>query len=232
MLTLNCQTKYKCSWRSLLLLVPLALLSGCFDLGQNLVIDDTGRAELSMSMALNTTLASAVALERGVGSASLCQSEKPQPQDSFESDEIRYEASSRYEGTDLVCEWVISAPLERLAAIDYPLGLFTSLSVRLFDDRTAEIILAADFSADNQQMEAVDPELMALTQGLLNSFIGGRQISWSISAVEILTSNGQISADRSSVIKSVPMSMALSERGRYIFESKIVYMQPWYLRLF
>ena len=111
MLTLNCQTKYKCSWRSLLLLVPLALLGGCFDLGQNLVIDDTGRAELSMSMALNTTLASAVALERGVGSASLCQSEKPQPQDSFESDEIRYEASSRYEGTDLVCEWVISAPL-------------------------------------------------------------------------------------------------------------------------
>ena len=57
---------------SVMVLMLSTQLTGCFDLRQTMKVDEAGNVKLKVALAMNTTLASAIALDKGVNSTSLC----------------------------------------------------------------------------------------------------------------------------------------------------------------
>ena len=210
--------------KSASLLVVTLLLTGCFELGQEVVIAD-GQVDYTVEFGMSAQLAALAAKEKNQATTDLCNEDGAVDADIPEGMEVS--TSSRFEADFLYCTLKASGSLEKFGELSAQMKQDDQgaklISVELLPDNQLKLVSQFQFDEggdDDDDMEAM--------RSMIAATFAGRVLSWKVTAPEIVSTNGQISEDGKTATWEVPMSVAVLDGGVHNFETVVVYSEPWY----
>lgn len=183
-------------------------LTGCFDVEQQLAVDQT-RFSYNAVLRVDAKLA-AMAAQRGRGD--FCDEFIPLAAKIPE--QVVLSKTQAIEGGNQVCRVTLQGPTLAFEAINSKQGKgIGDMAIERIDERTLKLtnVLRMD------ERLAQDPKM-------LNMLLAGRLMKWSITAPRIIDSNGTISADGQRVDWAVPVAALFSEPQT--FEAVFEYDPP------
>lgn len=186
----------------------LLMLSGCFDVDQQLSVDQT-RFSYNAVLRVDAKLA-AMAAQRGKGD--FC--DEFIPLSAKIPEQVVLSKTQSIEGGNQVCRVTLQGPTLAFEAISSKQGKgIGDMAIERIDERTLKLtnVLRMD------ERLAQDPKM-------LDMLLAGRLMKWSITAPRILDSNGTISADGKRVDWAVPVSALFAEPQT--FEAVFEYDPP------
>lgn len=211
--------------RTLLLSLVAFGLSGCFEVQQKLTVHEDGEAELMFTVAVSEDMAD---IADATGDAADCDTDF-----GFEDDlppTLTKTSNTRTEDGDVLCDVIVAGPLVDMIPVmeEYTAKKEGNDFVLIQDlgDGKFALVGQYDFSDDS-----IDEDLRDTPKGLEKAIraavmasLEGAEISWEVSAPNILETNGETRED-GSVVWSFPLSDAVMSGDVYTFEV-VFEMQP------
>ncbi len=183
------------------------LLAGCFEADQDLTVEEDGSA----------TFRTRIAMEASVVEMSEDDEDFCAPDEVAAVDGVSVEQESFAEGSMEVCTVTASGPIDRLAewieldqgptGADGEMGEAPTITLRRED---SNYVFSVHFESSPMETGADDPMMEEMKPMMVAAF-AGRSLDWSVSAPEILETNGQLSEDGKTASYSVPMASLLDE---------------------
>lgn len=211
--------------RFALMLSLCLLLSGCFDLEQTFIVEESGDATFNFAFTLDAELLE-LTDESDIDAEGTCNNDdlwQDLPSGLTRTSDIRLE------GSELVCEYTIKGPLVDFEELSGDLQReghnANVISLELLDDRRAKISSVFNFSGDGMNMDDTDSPMARSLKRMIASNFEGHYIRWAVAAPAILESNGDIADDGRSVSWSVPLEDAIVEGGEFRFDVILDYKQ-------
>lgn len=211
-------------------------LAGCFDLNQSIVINDDQTASYEMNMQMSSAVVSMMAMgdsgkeQDGDFTSRFCQDNKTIDRDVPEG--LDFSIKSYFKEDNLVCSYRMSGPLEKFSELDMQgsadQGSGNLVNIALLDDERVEITSTFDFSDFSGEGGSGDESMEEMAGRMMGAMLAGRAMRWSVTAPEIIESNGEISEDGRTVTWELPLSVAFAEQETYEFRAVASYAVPWY----
>jgi len=212
------------------------LLSGCFDLHQSIVINDDRTASYQMELRMSSVLLSMVAEQApgeddiGFSTESFCNDNELVERDIPEGMDVAVD--SYLEDQNLVCSYEVSGPLDKFVELnmqgDTKQGQGDLVTIVPLEDDRVEITSRFDFSDWKTKEGGSGESNDEMAQQMISAIMAGRVMRWSVTAPQIIESNGEISEDGKTATWELPLSLAISEKGTYEFRTVADYHTPWY----
>ena len=210
-----------CRWSGIAGLA--ALLAGCFDLNQSLIVKDSGEADFNFAFTLDAALLE-LSDEADIDAESTCDSDDVW--DDLPTGLTRV-SDVRIEGSQLVCEYTISGPLPKFEQLSADLERENHraevISLKLLDDHRAQISSVYNFNDQELDFDSDESPMAKSIKRMIAANFEGHFIRWAIHAPAILESNGEISPDGKTVTWAVPLEEAIMAGGEFRFEAVIDY---------
>ena len=205
-------------------LVTLALLHGCFEISQSVVIEN-GQVEYRMDMGVSAQLAAMMAQSEGFSTEKFCES--GELVDANIPDGMTATTETRFDADLLVCSITIQGPLDKFEDISANMsqedhGAYL-IDVEMLPDNKLRLVSSFDFEGPDQEEDR--DEMAAM---LVATTFAGRSLRWEVTAPEIISTNGTTSEDGRTATWEVPLSLAIAEGGQYSFEVVLVHSKPWW----
>jgi len=210
--------------RIALVWLTIVLLSGCFEVSQSVVIAD-GHVEYDMNIGLSAQLAAMGAKENGSSTQDFCKS------DDFVNTDIpdgmTAVAASRFEDDFLICNVNIQGSLEDFGELSAQMSQKDQdaklIEVEILPNNQLRLISEFDFEGQDDGDEIAEG-----MKAMVASAFTGRALRWTVTAPEIISTNGTVSDDGTTASWEVPLSVAFMEGGNYRFEVVLVHTKPWW----
>jgi len=212
------------------------LLAGCFDLNQSIVINDDRTASYEMNLQMSSALISMLAMQDpgeaqdGDFTSRFCQENKTIDRDVPEG--LDLSIKSYFKEDNLVCSYRMSGPLEKFGELDMQgsadQGSGILVNIAVLEDEQVEISSTFDFSDFSEAGESGGDSMEEMASRMMGAMLAGRAMRWSVTAPEVIESNGEISEDGTTATWELPLSVAFAEQERYEFRTVASYAVPWY----
>lgn len=187
----------------------LALLAGCLEIRQSLVIEGS-RAEYGAEIRLDARLAALAQRDRD-GRKPFCEPIQVPPE--ARSRGVEAEVTERTAQGELICTVRLRGPIEALfMAMDRRSGSgLGSISIERIDAVTLRIENVIEPMGQSRS----GAESRGLEQSMAEGLFSGKLITWTVRAPRILDSNGVVAPDGRSVEWSVPVGEAMKAQQRF-----------------
>lgn len=186
-------------------LLILPLLSGCFDLEQSLMVE---RDRLTYTAEIRMDARLAALSQQQSGKGKFCEPVVLPPQAAGRG--VIAETNERTVNGERICQVKIGGPLDAflMALTETRSSPIGSLSITRVDGGALRLENRLDVGSTQPGARGGSSGIEAsLTEGMF----AGRMLRWKLTAPQVLSSNGTISADGRSVEWAVPISAAFRE---------------------
>ena len=180
----------------LILLAIFSILVGCFDLNQQLVINDDDTAKYKMDLLMATNIA------KMAGSGDdFCSNLKISV-----GDKLTTNTEKKESGGNVICSVIVEGPLEEFQTLSIVQEDRGSIKIDKLNPKLYRI--SSDFSSLKKSDDAKDNN--SLAEGMLATMFINRAIRWDITAPKIVNSNGNINLTNKSVHWELPLATVFS----------------------
>lgn len=188
-------------------LLSLLLLSGCFEMQQDIIVGDDGTTQFNVELSIDAAL---VGMAQQGKPDNFCSSDGPKeiPKD------LTFAAERSMEKGDIVCLIKVHGPTQSV------LGAFSGGKLLPLPNEQKPDGIQMNFVEDGEQKRieitvfptAQKEEEENPMQAMLIGATTGRFISWSVTAPEIIETSGKLSEDRKTASFSLPVATLLTNK--------------------
>ncbi|MCW0979182.1 hypothetical protein OK142_00015 [Agrobacterium sp. BT-220-3] len=213
-------------------LAALLILSGCFEMQQDIVVSDDGTTKINLVMSVDAAL-----LNIGVKDkpSNFCP---PIPEGKL-PEGLKGSTTRTTEKGDIVCTIALEGPTDQVFATLAKGNLVGSDN----QNKSKDLAMSITNQGDNRKLELAIPPAPTKPgdnpqmEAMLIGATSGRYLEWRVTAPQIIETSGKLSEDGKTASYSLPVATLLSNKTEtlsffVVFSDKSAGFTGWFKSLF